>query len=145
MTGLLDVNVLVALLDANHTHHGAAHSWFDRDRNLGWATCPLTENGFLRVATALPMRDRLVTMSVAVASLSSLRDLAGHSFWSDDVSLCDRGVFKPARALGHRQIPDAYLLALAVHRGGRLVSFDRNIPLAAVPGANPEHVLVLEA
>lgn len=86
-----------------------------------------------------------MTLAVAIGALRSLRSAADHCFWADDVSLCDASTFAPTRALGHRQLADAYLLALAVHRRGQLVTFDRGIPLVAVPGSTAEHVLVLRA
>ena len=145
MVGLLDVNVLVALFDGEHPHHPAAHEWFGRSRTLGWATCPLTENGFLRVSTNPAFHPRAPALGEAVSALADLRAVPGHEFWPDDLSLCDGRHFDPSRVLGHRQITDAYILALAVHRSGRLVTFDRGIPLAAVAGSKPEHLLVLQA
>jgi len=66
-----------------------------------------------------------------------------HEFWSDELSLLDSGAFDPTRIHGPRHLTDIYLLGLAVHHKGRLVTFDSGIPLAAVRGAHPRHLLVL--
>jgi toxin-antitoxin system PIN domain toxin len=138
---LLDVNVLIALFDAGHVHHEAAHDWFADNRTHGWATCAITENGFVRVLTnpASSVRER------APAILGSLRTFCAsghHVFWPDLVSLRE-AMFKLSLAHGHRQLTDIYLLGLATKMGGRLATFDRTIPVSSVRGARPETLAVI--
>ena len=132
---LLDVNVLLALFDPGHTHHEIAHDWFADNREFGWATCPLTENGFLRTAGTVARASEFVPIPALVDRLRKFRSSGHHEFWTDDISLLDERLFNAPRARGHQQFTDVYLLGLAVRRGGRLVTFDRRIPLAAVKGA----------
>jgi toxin-antitoxin system PIN domain toxin len=140
---LLDVNVLVALFDPEHVHHEAAHRWFGAERRHGWATCPLTENGLVRILSN-PTYPGFSEPPTAVADrFRAFRESGSHAFWSDDVSLLDRSRVQLSRARGHRQITDVYLLALAVNHGGRLATFDRTIPLVSVSGATTGHLTVL--
>jgi len=141
---LLDVNVLIALFDPDHIHHDLAHDWFAAQRRHGWATCPLTENGFVRVIShpryaADPLRTR-----DAVDYLRRFCDNGRHHFWPDSVSLRDQKVFTPTGGRGHRQVTDIYLLGLAVKMGGALATFERTIPSAAVKQAHADHVIVIE-
>lgn len=141
---LLDVNVLIALFDPGHIHHGAAHEWFGAVGHEAWATCPLTENGFVRILSNPRYAGRRTTVRDAVERLRTLTEADGHAFWDDAVSLLDAARLD-ARALhGHREITDAYLLALAVARPGVLATFDTGVRTDAVPGAKPEHLVVLE-
>ena len=143
MVALLDVNVLVALFDAVHAHHEAAHEWFGRNRKSGWATCPLTENGMVRVLSNPAYPGRRTTVRDAIRRLADFRQSGDHTFWPDSASLCDEILFRPAHLLGHRQLTDVYLLALAVTNGGRVATFDRSMPLPAVDGAKADHVAYL--
>jgi uncharacterized protein len=142
MRALLDVNVLIALLDADHTLHARATTWFASNAHSGWASCPITQNGCVRIMShpgypnGLPVR--AVIERLTQASSSSL-----HEFWPDDVSLLDVGVVDSARIHGPRQLSDIYLLALAVHRKGHFVTFDASVPLDAVKGARKNHLLTL--
>jgi hypothetical protein len=141
---LLDVNVLVALFDPDHVHHDLAHDWFAAQREHGWATCPVTENGFVRVlANPAYGFDELRPASL----LSRLRTFCAsghHVFWPDAVSLADEQVFSPAHVAGYRQVTDVYLLGLATKMAGCLATFDRKIPLTAVVGATPSALSVIE-
>jgi uncharacterized protein len=139
---LLDVNVLAALFDPDHVHHDTAHDWFAEHRR-GWATCPSTENGFLRVAGRLARNRGEVTIAVLADALRTFTSSGGHERWVDDVHLLDERVFDIAHIAGHQQITDAYLLALAVKHRGALATFDRRISLDAVNGASPDHLLFL--
>jgi|SRR6185436_10593038 len=143
MVTLLDVNVLIALFDEMHVHHEAAHQWFGRNRRLGWATCPLTENGFIRIISNPTYPGRGTKLADAISRLEEFRASGNHVFWSDSISLRDGRVFRPQHITGHRQLTDIYLLGLALQNGGRLGSFDRTIPLRSVAGAKPEHLAVL--
>jgi toxin-antitoxin system PIN domain toxin len=138
---LFDVNVLLALFDRQHVHHGRAAGWWKTWRSEGWASCPLTENGFVRVisgasyANPIPIRQ-------AMRILDDQIMLGGHAFWPDDISISDAAAFDDAYILRPGQITDVYLLALAVKNSGCLVTFDKSIPLAAVRGAEPRHLVV---
>ena len=142
MQALLDVNVLVALFDPMHVHHEAAHEWFARRRGEGWATCPLTENGFARIVSNPRYPGRVTSLRDAIARLAEIREHPDHVFWPDSVSVCG-DAFQPRYVQGHRQLSDVYLLGLAVANGGRLATFDRNVPLRAVSGAGPQHLEVV--
>lgn len=144
MAALLDVNVLVALFDPMHIHHEAAHEWFAENRQRGWATCPLTENGMVRVLSNPNYPGRMTTTGDAIARLGSFRESGHHTFWSDSVSICDEAL-RPAHVQGYRQLTDIYLLALTVHNDGRLATFDQAIPLASVNGANSDHIVVIRS
>jgi hypothetical protein len=134
VTFLLDVNVLVALIDPAHVGHDAAHRWFADEGRDSWATCPITENGVIRIV-GHPKYPNTPGSPAAVAQIvSRLRDLPGHVFWSDDISLVGNGLIDPTRLMTSGQVTDSYLLALAVVRGGRLASFDRRLSVAAVRG-----------
>ena len=140
---LLDVNVLVALFDSDHIHHDAAHDWFADHEADGWATCPLTENGFVRVLTnpgygAAPLR-----ATDLVARLRRFCSSRDHLFWPDAVSLRDETLFDAGYVQGHRQLTDVYLLGLTVKMKGRLATFDHGIPLSAVRGASRSRVVVI--
>jgi toxin-antitoxin system PIN domain toxin len=142
MRALLDVNVLIALLDADHSLHPRATQWLESHARDGWASCPITENGCVRIMShpgypnALPVR--AVMERLAEAGASSF-----HEFWADDVSLLDVEVADSARIHGPRQITDVYLLALAVRHRGRFVTLDASVSQDAVIGAEKSHVVVL--
>jgi toxin-antitoxin system PIN domain toxin len=142
MRALLDVNVLIALLDGDHSLHAPATRWFADHGKGGWASCPITQNGCVRVMShpaypnALPVRSLVERLAEATAN-------AAHAFWPDGVSLLDHRVIDAGRIHGPRQVSDLYLLALAVANRGRLVTFDRAISLEAVRGAEKKHILVL--
>lgn len=142
MRSLLDVNVLLALLDGAHIHHAAARAWFTAHAADGWASCPLTQNGFVRIISQ-PRYPRPIATSQAISLLASAAATPIHEFWPADVSVLDLASVDPSRVHGPRQLTDVYLLALAVRRGGALVTFDGSIPLSAVPGATPNHLVVI--
>lgn len=132
---LLDVNVLVALFDAAHLHHEAAHRWLASQGRRPWASCPLTINGCIRVLSHPSYPTVRATAADVVAHLRVLCAKPTHEFWPDDVSLLDESRCRVSRLTRSAQVTDVYLLSLAVSRRGRLVTFDRTIPLEAVPGA----------
>ncbi len=137
---LLDVNVLLALLDSDHVDHRRAQQWLDDGIGAGWASCAVTENGFVRILSQ-PRYPSPVPPAQGLALLRRARDAGDHAFWPCDVSVLD--AVRPDRLLGARQVTDAYLLALAVAHSGRLVTFDRSVPLTAVHGATGDHLTVL--
>lgn len=142
---LLDVNVLVALFDPDHVHHEAAHAWFEPSRSTGWATCPLTENGVVRVLSNPAYGAEPERPSALLGRLRSFCSSGGHVFWPDDVSLRSAKVLRAGAALSHATLTDVYLLALAVAHDGLLATFDRRIPVSVVPGAEKGHLEVIPA
>jgi uncharacterized protein len=139
---LLDVNVLVALFDPDHVHHETAHDWFADEHTSGWATCPVTENGFVRVVVN-PNYGLTMRPDEAVTRLRTFCGSKHHVFWPDAVSLKDKRLFNLAIARGHRQVTDVYLLGLAKQMGGRLATLDSTIPLGAVVGATRDALAVI--
>lgn len=134
MTFLLDVNVLVALIDPAHVAHEAAHSWFSGSSADGWATCPLTENGVIRIVGHPKYPDAPGSPAIVAGIVAQLCALPGHVFWPDDISLADSEHVDAGQILTSGQVTDSYLLALAVAHGGRLATFDRRLSVRAVKG-----------
>jgi len=132
MRFLLDVNVLIALIDPAHVQHDAAHEWFTDHGQHAWATCPLTENGVLRIVGHTSYPNSVGTPSAVAPLLVGLRALPGHVFWPDDISLMDTTKLDPTRLLTSRQVTDSYLLALACAHEGQLATFDRRLVTDAV-------------
>lgn len=143
MRALLDVNVLLALLDDQHVHHSRARTWLSSERAHGWATCAITQNGFLRIVCQPSYPHTAAGPATAVATLAAAVDTAGHEYWDCSVSLTNPELVDRSRLLGARQVTDVYLLALAVAHGGRFATFDGAVPLAAVHRAAPENLVVL--
>jgi hypothetical protein len=139
---LLDVNVLVALLDRDHVDHRRARDWISAEIRQGWASCAVTENGFVRVVSQ-PRYPSPVSAREAVERLRRATGTEHHEFWPSALSFLDGRCVDPSRVHGPRQVTDVYLLALAVEMGGRFVTFDRAVPRAAALGAGPEHLVVL--
>ena len=131
---LLDVNVLIALIDPQHVQHDAAHEWFDQVGRDQWATCPMTENGVLRIVGHARYPNSPGTPAVVAQALHGLCALPGHVFWPDDISLLNAEVVDRSRLLHSAQITGSYLLALAYRRGARLASFDRRLVASAISG-----------
>lgn len=125
---LLDVNALVALAWDSHVHHRAIRAWFAHQRADGWATCPVTDSGFVRVSCNPKVLPSVITVAAARSVLSALRDAGNHRFLANDVSLTDPDV--PA-ILGHRQVTDVALLTLARRHGTHLVTFDAGVAALA--------------
>ena len=142
MRALLDVNVLIALLDQAHPHHETAWSWLKANIKHGWASCPITQNGCIRIMSQPGYPNPLPAAQVA-QRLAEAAARPQHRFWPDSISLLDETAVDRSRLLSARQVTDAYLLALAVHNKGTFVTFDRSIALAVVPGAQERNVLVL--
>jgi toxin-antitoxin system PIN domain toxin len=139
---LLDVNVLVALLDGGHLHHGLAMDWLAAHARKGWASCPLTQNGCLRILSlpAYPNPQPPARVAERLAAATADRS---HAFWPDSLSLLEPQRLRWEHVLSTRHITDVYLLALAVQNDGSLVTFDRSLAVAAVPGAQKKHLVVL--
>jgi len=144
MIALLDVNVLIALFDPTHTHHESAHRWFRAERGSGWATCPITENGLVRVLSNPKYPGRQTTVRDAVDRLQTFRQSGEHTFWPDTLSFCQGSLFRTANLGSHRKLTDIYLLAVAVENSGRLVTFDRAVSLSAVAGAKKRNLAIID-
>lgn len=142
MRALLDVNVLIALLDSDHTSHGVALMWFAKHAREGWASSPITQNGCVRIMSN-PSYPNALPVQAVMKRLADACEEDVHEFWSDEVSLLNPNVVDSTRIHGPRQLTDIYLLALAVEQEGRLVTFDTGVPLAVVRKATPDNLLVL--
>lgn len=145
MAALPDVNVLVALAWPNHVHHLPAQQWFAAHHRQGWATCPLTESGFVRVSSNPRTTPEAKTAREALAILRRIVAMPGHEFWRDDTSLATGNSLAEERLLGHKQVTDAHLLSLVIGRGGRLVTFDRGVRELVPDEHRHECVVVLGA
>ena len=143
MRALLDVNVWVALFDDAHLFSAQANAFIAKP-GVKIATCPLVENGVIRVLN-LPSYGRrgAVGLTAVRERLRQACDELDHEFWPDDVSLRDDASVDFSRVHGHQQVTDVYLLAMAVRHKGCLVSFDRGIALSAVVGAQARHLKLL--
>jgi toxin-antitoxin system PIN domain toxin len=139
---LLDVNVLIALLDPDHTSHSVAMGWFAGNAERGWASCPITQNGCIRIMSNAGYPNPLPLQAV-VKRLSDACAEDVHEFWADELSLLDSELIDVTRIHGPKQLTDIYLLALAVERKAKFVTFDDKVPLAAVRKAKPEDLVVL--
>jgi len=142
MRALLDVNVLIALLDADHSLHARATQWFAAQARDGWASCPITQNGCVRIMSQ-PGYPNALPVRVVVERLTEAAAGSAHEFWPDDISLLDAQVADPTRIHGPRQLTDVYLLALAVQHGGRFATFDEAVSTDAVRRAARKHVVNL--
>lgn len=140
---LLDVNLLVALAWPNHVHHDRALAWFRENRGVGWATCPTTQSGFVRVSSNRKVIPEARTPHEAILQLRRIVEVPGHRFWSDDISIAEAPEVDPERLLGYRQVTDAHLLALAIRRGGRFATLDRGVEQIVPTAHEPAHVLAL--
>ncbi|HEY5792467.1 MAG TPA: TA system VapC family ribonuclease toxin [Chthoniobacterales bacterium] len=134
MTRLLDINVLMALFDPRHEFHDAAHRWFSATKADGWASCPLTINGFVRILSHPAHPAALGTVEETAAKLAEFSGATPHSFWPDTLSLHGSRGFRLGLIPSSRHLTDIYLLGMAVHRKGIFATFDRRVPVGAVVG-----------
>ena len=125
---LLDVNVLVALMWHEHEHHSKVQSWFARHSKSGWATCPFTQAGLVRILCNPALSSHPASPEQAIGTLRLNTQHTGHQFWKDQITVPQALEPVKTRLLGHRQITDAYLLALALHHKGSLATLDRSLP-----------------
>jgi len=142
MRALFDVSMLLALFDPGHVHHHTALTWWAESRAEGWASCPLTQNGFLRIASQ-PSYSNPVSLPQAISTFRAQIAKGGHAFWPDDISIMDDAHIDYSRLLGPRQLTDVYLLALAVRHGGRFVTLDRSISWQAARGASEASLVAI--
>jgi toxin-antitoxin system PIN domain toxin len=142
MRALLDVNVLIALLDSDHTLHWPATDWFARQRDEGWASCPITQNGCVRIMSH-PSYPNPLPVQAIIERLVEATFTRLHEFWPDDISLLDQQLVDAGRIHGPRQLTDVYLLALAVRHGGRFATFNQSVSVEAIKGARTDDLCKL--
>jgi uncharacterized protein len=135
-----DINVLLAMSDRDHANHDAATAWFVEASRRGWATCPLTENGFVRIRATPSYTGPAMRPGEVLLVLQDLlrRHAVTHHFWTDSVSLADDTLFRLEALTGHRQVTDTYLLGLCQRHGGTLVTLDAGITTAAIVAPHAE-------
>lgn len=136
------MNVLVALAWPTHVHHERAQRWFERNRTAGWASCPATQAGFVRVVSNPAFSPDALTPRDAFAHLKKMVASPGHVFWADDTSLVGSRFVALEKLVGHRQVTDAHLLAVALRHRGTLVTLDRG-GRSVIPAGVPPEVVVL--
>jgi toxin-antitoxin system PIN domain toxin len=124
---LLDVNVLLAMTWPENFHSIPAMRWYAKHRSEGWATCPPTEAGFVRLSAQPGIVGANVGMRQAMDAMDAHCKDPYHVFWPLDQSLVDLLPEIRNRLVGHQQLTDAILLDLAIRRGGRLVTLDRSV------------------
>ena len=134
MTGvLLDVDVLIALVGPAHESHAAVQRWFARNARHGWATCPFTQAGFVRILSNPAFSRDAVTPQEAVNLLRANLEHRFHRFWSEEIGFVEAVEPLRRRIVGHRQLSDAYLLGLAIHRGGKPPMKQKHVSRLAPP------------
>jgi toxin-antitoxin system PIN domain toxin len=138
MVHLLDVNVLLALAWPNHVHHGAAHAWFETNQQNGWATCAMTEAGFVRLSCQPAVTRQLVPVAEAVQILAASTRSPHHQFWSQDTPVASLLPEVLAAIMGPKQLTDAVLVDLAIRRQGALATFDGH-----VRSPHPSHLTLI--
>jgi uncharacterized protein len=143
---LLDTNVLIALAWPQHVHHAKAHEWFQGVGHGGWATCPVTQAAFIRISSNPKIIADAVTPRAALQVLQKIVAISGHRFWADDVAPAEAKIFTSAALVGHRQVTDAYLVALVQHHKGKLATFDRGVAeLIQVHKERSQYITLVEA
>lgn len=142
MRALFDVNVLIALFQPDHVHHDVTHQWLSENKRHGWATCPITENGFVRIVSQ-PKYPVPQTVSGAIKLMSLAQRDGEHEFWPDTLSILDQTRFVSDAFSSHAQITDSYLLGLAIKNDGRLVTLDQSLRTSTVLGISSKHLITL--
>lgn len=145
MTFLLDLNLLLALAWPSHVHHDIAQGWFQREAAPNWATCPVTQLGFIRLSSNPAFTSDAVSPAAALSLLESIIALEGHEFWPDDVDCVSAAFAAGMRMTVHRQVTDAYLMSLARARTGCLATLDRRMNRLLPPNERPDrHLRIVE-
>jgi uncharacterized protein len=138
---LLDTNLLIALLWPSHERHQLAVNWFTRHRGKGWATCPFTQAGFVRIVSNPAFSRDAVQPREAMQVLSANIAAKDHEFWPDELPVAGAVAFAGGRLMGHQQVTDAYLLGLAISRGGVLATLDKRIAALTEPKSSERKAL----
>ena len=133
-TYLLDANVLLAFHDTWHVYHQLVRRWFTAEGQKSWATCPLTENAFVRIASHPSYPNEPGDVQALLSGLRRLCSAPGHSFWADGITIT--AILDPQILITHAHVTDVYLLALAAEHGGKLATLDGRIPVHAVQGGS---------
>ena len=142
MRALLDVNVLIALLDASHIHHRQVTDWLEKNLNSGWASCPITQNGCIRILSQ-PSYPNSIPAAQVAERLAEATQHSSHEFWPDAISILQPGKLDWGKVLSSRQVTDVYLLALVIQQSGCFVTLDRGVPFEAVNGSLLDHLVVI--
>jgi uncharacterized protein len=140
---LLDVNILIASVDEGHVAYKRVHAWLGESAGRHWASCPLTQAGFVRIISNRGFHERPVSVSESFELLAAITERPGHRFWPIDITFSEAVQPFRERLFGHRQVTDAYLLGLAIKNKGRLVTLDRGIEVLAGESYR-QYVTVLE-
>lgn len=140
---LLDVNVLIALLWPAHEAHGRAQRWFAKNADQGWATCAMTEAGFVRIVSNPAFSRRVVSPRDALEVLDGSLQHRAHRFWTEDIGVAEAVAHFGRLESGHQRITDAYLLGLAIHKKGRLATLDSSLMSLLADGSNAKRSVVL--
>lgn len=138
---LLDANVLIAMAWPTHTAHAKVQEWLSRHAREGWATCPLTQTAFVRILSNPAFSPSALTPSNALALLQANQAHHAHRFWADELSLSQALKSLAPRLGGHQQVTDAYLLGLAMSKGGRLATMDQSI-VALLPDKHQQREFI---
>ena len=139
---LLDVNVLIALVDPAHVQHEEVHEWFGRIGRKSFATCPITENGLLRIVGHPKYPNSPGPPSTVASALAAMRGLPGHAFWPDSISLLDSDFVDASLLSTHSRVTDSYLLALARANKGKLATLDHKLATEVVPEGKASVALI---
>lgn len=142
MRALLDVSFLIAVFDANHVSHRVARQWLEANIDSGWSSCAITQNAYVRTVSQ-PRYPNQLTPEAAISKLELACDSSHHTFRACEVSLTNPGMLRREQILGPSQVTDAYLLALAVRHGDRLVTLDHRIVSESVRDATPDHLVLV--
>lgn len=122
--------------------HQRARDWIEAEIAYGWASCAITQNGFVRIVSQ-PRYPSPISPAEAIDRLARATHTEHHEFWPCSISLIDDHVVDAAHLHGSRQVTDAYLLALATNNDARLATFDQSVPLSAVPAANVANLTIV--
>jgi len=139
---LLDVSVLTALFDRGHARSNQVADWFAAQAPLGWSSCAITENGFVRIVSQ-PTYPHPIQTRQAISMLAAATSHHAHEFWPCDLSIAKPGWMAPDPVLRSSQLADVYLLALAAQYHGQFVTLDRRIEPNLVTGATAENLVIL--
>jgi toxin-antitoxin system PIN domain toxin len=143
MVRLLDVNVLIALMWPAHEAHAAVQEWFSKSGVRSWATSPFTQAGFVRIVSNPAFSTDAVTPGEALSLLTSNLQMKGHRFWPDEIAYDEAIATFRNQVVGHRQVTDAYLLGLAIRKGGRLATLDNAVATLVEPEVSERYVEII--